>query len=619
MGWLFLHTQRGSRKRYAPDLLADPVVSFVDRTFLVWAVGGLGAAFGLGWLIGGTLHRRAHRPAVGRRRAAARPAPRDLLDQLAVPLLRAPALRHRRRVAQPRVALAAVLRRGVAQQPPRLPDLRGPRDALVRVRHLEPRSSAGSRSVGLAWDVVRIDPARQQKKLLAETARSRWPSRRPLPCAARWREALPERPFTVAFWDGTEVPATAPGPRFTVRSPRAVAHALYAPGQLGLGRAYVSGELEVDDIDATIDLLQTWKPPSLDRAAKAPPGAGRRPRDGPRAPAGAPAVRARARGAPALDRARPALGAPPLRPAGGVLRALPRRVDDLQLRDLLARGRRRSRRPRRPSSSSCAPSSASRPASACSTSAAAGAASPSTRPSTTASTSPASRCRRRRPSAPARAPRRPASPTASTSASRTGASWLGERFDAIASIGMVEHVGNVQIDAYAQRLRDLLEPEGRLLNHGIARVRHGDPEAGPFSERYVFPDAAPLHVGRVIGAFERRRPAGRPHRGLPVRLRRDAAPLGDAPRREPRPGDRARRPRARAHLAAVPARRALGLHDRLHLDLPGPRGAARRRARRPWAPRARRSASRRRGRPAAARSRRGRGSGPPGPLRDRRR
>ncbi|HEX5897902.1 MAG TPA: cyclopropane-fatty-acyl-phospholipid synthase family protein, partial [Solirubrobacteraceae bacterium] len=79
---------------------------------------------------------------------------------------------------------------------------------------------------------------------------------------------------------------------------------------------------------------------------------------------------------------------------------------------------------------------------------------------------------------------------------------LGERFAAIASIGMVEHVGNNQIDAYTLRLRELLEPDGRLLNHGIARVRHGDPEAGPFSERYVFPDAAPLHVGRVIGAFE---------------------------------------------------------------------------------------------------------------------
>jgi cyclopropane-fatty-acyl-phospholipid synthase len=79
----------------------------------------------------------------------------------------------------------------------------------------------------------------------------------------------------------------------------------------------------------------------------------------------------------------------------------------------------------------------------------------------------------------------------------------GERFDAVASIGMVEHVGSVQIDLYAQQLAALLQPDGRLLNHGIARVRHGDPEAGPFSERYVFPDAAPLHLSRVLSALER--------------------------------------------------------------------------------------------------------------------
>jgi stearoyl-CoA desaturase (Delta-9 desaturase) len=53
VGWLFIHTQRGNRKRYAPDLLADPVVSFVDRTFVLWAIGGNVAAFLLGWLIGG--------------------------------------------------------------------------------------------------------------------------------------------------------------------------------------------------------------------------------------------------------------------------------------------------------------------------------------------------------------------------------------------------------------------------------------------------------------------------------------------------------------------------------------------------------------------------------------
>jgi stearoyl-CoA desaturase (delta-9 desaturase) len=55
LGWLFIHTQRGSRERFAPDLLADPVVSFVDRTFIVWALGGLAAAFALGGLIGGSL------------------------------------------------------------------------------------------------------------------------------------------------------------------------------------------------------------------------------------------------------------------------------------------------------------------------------------------------------------------------------------------------------------------------------------------------------------------------------------------------------------------------------------------------------------------------------------
>jgi stearoyl-CoA desaturase (delta-9 desaturase) len=55
VGWLFIHTQRGNRKRYAPDLIDDPVVSFVDRTFLVWALGGFAIAFGLGYAIGGTL------------------------------------------------------------------------------------------------------------------------------------------------------------------------------------------------------------------------------------------------------------------------------------------------------------------------------------------------------------------------------------------------------------------------------------------------------------------------------------------------------------------------------------------------------------------------------------
>ncbi|MGH2949276.1 MAG: class I SAM-dependent methyltransferase, partial [Solirubrobacteraceae bacterium] len=77
-----------------------------------------------------------------------------------------------------------------------------------------------------------------------------------------------------------------------------------------------------------------------------------------------------------------------------------------------------------------------------------------------------------------------------------------EPFDAIASIGMVEHVGASRIDEYARTLARLLRPGGRLLNHGISRLRTGDPEAGPFSERYVFPDAAPLHLSRIQLAIE---------------------------------------------------------------------------------------------------------------------
>jgi stearoyl-CoA desaturase (delta-9 desaturase) len=55
VGWLFDHQQRGARERFAPDLLADPVVAFVDKTFLLWSLLGLAIPFGLGVLIGGTV------------------------------------------------------------------------------------------------------------------------------------------------------------------------------------------------------------------------------------------------------------------------------------------------------------------------------------------------------------------------------------------------------------------------------------------------------------------------------------------------------------------------------------------------------------------------------------
>ena len=56
---------------------------------------------------------------------------------------------------------------------------------------------------------------------------------------------------------------------FTVRLPAAVACALRASGQLGIGRAYVAGLLEVDDLDAALDLPADWQPPPLHRSITA--------------------------------------------------------------------------------------------------------------------------------------------------------------------------------------------------------------------------------------------------------------------------------------------------------------------------------------------------------------
>ena len=151
-----------------------------------------------------------------------------------------------------------------------------------------------------------------------------------------------------------------------------------------------------------------------------------------------------------------------------------------------------------------------------------------------------------------------------------------EQFDRVASIGMVEHVGAVNIDAYVAQLVNVLVPGGVLLNHGIARLRHGDPEAGPFSERFVFPDAAPLHLSRVAVAFERAL-------GLGSTTSRASAPdyaetLRHWARRLDDRIDEARRLAgrgARARVAALPARRAARLRDRLHVGLPGQGAQAR--------------------------------------------
>ncbi len=76
-------------------------------------------------------------------------------------------------------------------------------------------------------------------------------------------------------------------------------------------------------------------------------------------------------------------------------------------------------------------------------------------------------------------------------------------FDAISSIGMFEHVGIEQLGAYLTRLRTLLRPEGRLLNHAISRPQgEGAIDPDSFMGRYVFPDAQLHEVGRVVSAIQ---------------------------------------------------------------------------------------------------------------------
>src|SRR4051794_29424226 len=68
--------------------------------------------------------------------------------------------------------------------------------------------------------------------------------------------ALDRLPVTVRFWDGSAVVAPDPdAPVVLIRDERAIAYFLRAPNQLGLGRAWVSGALDVDgDLERVLGL-----------------------------------------------------------------------------------------------------------------------------------------------------------------------------------------------------------------------------------------------------------------------------------------------------------------------------------------------------------------------------
>jgi cyclopropane-fatty-acyl-phospholipid synthase len=81
-------------------------------------------------------------------------------------------------------------------------------------------------------------------------------------------------------------------------------------------------------------------------------------------------------------------------------------------------------------------------------------------------------------------------------------------FDAVSSIGLTEHIGEAQLGAYFRFLRSRLREGGRLLNHCITRFDgQQNARAGGFIDRYIFPDGELEGPGRIIdemnnGGFE---------------------------------------------------------------------------------------------------------------------
>jgi cyclopropane-fatty-acyl-phospholipid synthase len=81
---------------------------------------------------------------------------------------------------------------------------------------------------------------------------------------------------------------------------------------------------------------------------------------------------------------------------------------------------------------------------------------------------------------------------------------LGESqpYDKIASVGMFEHVGQVNMPAYFAKIHRLLKPGGLVMNHGITAgsIQPGQLGAGmgDFIEKYIFPGGELLHVSHVL-------------------------------------------------------------------------------------------------------------------------
>jgi cyclopropane-fatty-acyl-phospholipid synthase len=336
------------------------------------------------------------------------------------------------------------------------------------------------------------------------------------PLARELRDALPARPFTVRFWDGTNVESTEPGaPTFTFRSPRALAHVIRAPGELGLGRAYVEGLIEVDSLEGALRIVDTFEPPPLSPRRQVRLGLALVRAAGLTKPPRRPSTELRLRG----ERHTVARDRRAVRhhyDAGNEFFALFLDQSMTYSCGLFSRGAKTLEEAQEAKLELVCTKLALRPGErvldvGCGWGSFAIHAASRHRVEVLGVTL-----------------SEPQAQLARERAMQAGVSDLVEirvadyreviddPFDAIASIGMVEHVGEERIDLYARRLWALLRPGGRLLNHGIAKLKDfDDPDEGPFSERFVFPDGVPLPLSRVELALERTGLVTRHVEGLP--------------------------------------------------------------------------------------------------------
>ncbi|HTW13295.1 MAG TPA: cyclopropane-fatty-acyl-phospholipid synthase family protein [Solirubrobacteraceae bacterium] len=316
--------------------------------------------------------------------------------------------------------------------------------------------------------------------------------------------ALPERPFTVSFWDGTAVEATVPeAPTFHLKSPKALAHVLRAPGELGLGRAYAQGLLETDDLEGALLLVDNYEPPSLSPGTIARLALGVVRATGVTLPPPRPSTELRLRGERhTIARDRRAVRHhydagndffklfldPSMTYSCAYWRGGATTLEEAQKAKLDLVCKKLDLQPgERLLDVGCGWGSMALNA-----------------------------ARERQVKVLGVSLSEPQVQEARRRAGEQGLSELVEfrvadyrelgdqQFDAISSIGMVEHVGEERIDLYMSTLHGLLRPGGRLLNHGIAKLADFDTkDEGAFSERFVFPDGVPLPLSRIALAMER--------------------------------------------------------------------------------------------------------------------